>query len=374
MPPHDFIKGEGGPDTLWPIWNLAKRISLNVQAHLSAFLALTIVIIMVVRESAELRDLGHEPRWLLFVFLAVGIWFSARYVWLLYMPVKLRWQGHVLYSLTFAMTLVSAVVFGPSLLDLYHSGRFRLVIVVLAAATILAALWEVFGDKLSSSHRDIWFSVAMREAIRQFDEVLTREQPMSKDELIDWYLNFLDWVLEYASAALCGRKRVQAGFLIKPPDRADVLRLFRASAGSDYPAGLEVPLPTRDHGGSAAGLAFTLERPGVVYVPYRKRKEAWTRCWTQRLTYNLSDHPEDAWTELKGQPWFESSLSVPVYFYDREHRTTARVAGILAFSTKAPDPFEPPDYLMAECFAHLISQALYLKDTLQNAPPKKHDA
>jgi hypothetical protein len=36
----------------------------------------------------------------------------------------------------------------------------------LTAATVMAALWEVFGDKLSTSHRDIWFSVAVREAIR----------------------------------------------------------------------------------------------------------------------------------------------------------------------------------------------------------------
>jgi hypothetical protein len=366
-PPHDVIQSRGGPEILWPIWSLAKRISLNLQAHLSAILALAIVGVMILREFKDLHEMVYEPRWLLFIPVAVGGWFSGRYIWFLWVPVKLRPRAHILYSVVFLATLVIVVVFGTQLLTLYNAGRFRLVILILATFTVAAALWEVLGDKLSSSHRDIWFSVAMREAIRQFHEMLTRKQPMSDSELVDWYGKFLDWVLEYSSSALCGRKRVHACFLIVPPDREDVLRLFKASAESGYPDGLEIPLPKQDRTGGAAGVAFMLPGPGVVYVPYRKKKQAWSHYWVP-LSYRMSRYPVEAWTEVPGQAWFESSLSVPVYFYDRECRATPRVAGILAFSTEAPDPFEPPDFLMAECFAQLISQALYLKETMQRAP------
>ncbi len=374
MPPHDVITGRGGPDSLWPIWNQSKRISLNLRAHLSALFALVIVVIMITREFGELKDVVREPRWLLFFVLAVGSLFSARYLWLLYVPVKLRVRIHVLYSVVIAATVLTAFVFGPTLYALYKASPFRLLVLTLAVATVAEALWEVFGDKLSSSHRDIWFSVAMREAIRQFDEVLTREQVMSETELAKWYGDFLDWLLKYSSTALCGRTEVQAAFLMRPPDREGVLRLFKTSPDCDYPSGLEVCLPGRGRTPGAAGLAFTMERPGVVYVPYRKKKQAWTFVWQPHLSYDMSDHSIEAWTEVKGQPWFESSLSVPVYFYDRENRATGRVAGILAFSSRSPDPFEPPDYLMAECFAHLLSQALFLKETMQGARRMPSDA
>jgi hypothetical protein len=195
--------------------------------------------------------------------------------------------------------------------------------------------------------------------------VRTRNVPLSEAEFAEWYVKFIEWVLKYSSTALCGRTRVQAGFFIRSRDEPSVLRLFKASAESQYPDGIKLGLPG-PNGGSAAGLAFMLERPGVVYVPYRKTRKAWAYYWSQHLTYEMADHPVEAWTEVEGQSWFESSLSVPVYFYNRKDRATARVAGILAFSTAAPDLFEPPDYLMAECFAHLISLALSLRETTRS--------
>lgn len=69
-----------------------------------------IVGIMVAREYKGLRDFFQEPLWFLFVVLAAGIWFSSRYAWLLYVPVKLRWQIHLVYSLAFATTLVTQLL------------------------------------------------------------------------------------------------------------------------------------------------------------------------------------------------------------------------------------------------------------------------
>jgi hypothetical protein len=144
-----------------------------------------------------------------------------------------------------------------------------------------------------------------------------------------------------------------------------VLVFSRMSDKSGYPADLEICLPGGASPPGAAGLAFGLDRRAVVYVPYRKVRTAWIHEWRpQTLGFSMDRTSQEAWTEKDGQEWFESSLSVPVYFDAQPTEATRRKAGVLTFSTRAPDPFEPPDFLIAERFGYLISQALFLTETV----------
>jgi hypothetical protein len=354
----------GGPDSLWPIWNRAKRLSLFARAHLSALCALSLTAIILAREFADLKEFVRDPIVLLIPGVLLGALLIARYAWLLYVPATIAKKTHFFYALITVSTISLAITEGPRLLSLYRARPFTILMVALAVAAIFSAVWDFFGDKMSTSHRDIWFSVALREALRQLDALQVRQKTMSDAEISRWYSDFLEWVLLYSSTALGGRKSVQAAFLVKSLDREDTLRLLKTTSDSVYPRNLEVTLPTPDDRGGAAGLAFSQERPAVVYMPYRKAHNAFISFWQSDLLYNMSPYAEVVRTEDKSQPWFESSLSVPVYFYDI--RTGAhRIAGVLTFSSPVPDPFEPNDFLMAECFAHLISEALLITQAIE---------
>jgi hypothetical protein len=281
-------------------WIRKKQVQVFVRKRLSHILAISLAMLVVVRESEIFKDLYRAPRL-------------------------------------------------PSL--------FEVLVLVLTASTIAAAIWELFGNKLTTSPQEIRFLHGTRLLLSELEKLAyDKSASASASDRLD---NFLTGFLEITSKTLCGRKQVDAGFMVKLPG-GDALKLVKASRRAKYPLGLEIPLPNGAAPTGPAGVCF--DRTQLVYVPKKNRKEAWPfrlvagdsgekyepsepiECWVPAPDPRLED--------------FRSVLCVPVAVYaekDKKNRF-----GVLNFSTKARDPFLDRDFMMAECFASILSHAVAL--------------
>jgi len=242
---------------------------------------------------------------------------------------------------------------------------FELLVLVLTIGTIVAAVWELVGNKLTTSPQEIRFLQGIRRLLSELERLAyDRSISATAADRLD---NFLTGFLEITSKTLCAHKHVDAGFMVKVRN-ASVLKLVKASKRAMYPLGLEIPLPGGDAETGPAGICF--DRTQLVYMPKKKRREAWPfalvegaagekyepsepiQCWVKAPTPKLED--------------FRSVLCVPVAVYTQ--RDTKNRFGVLNFSTSARDPFLDRDFMMAECFASILSHAVALAPTQPTAP------
>jgi hypothetical protein len=254
----------------------------------------------------------------------------------------------------------------PSLFDVFVAS--------LLIATIVAAIWEIWGNKLSTSPQEIRFLRGMRSLLLEM-EAMVFAGKMSQEEAGKRFDEFVRGFLRITSSTLCAHEEVDAGLMMKTPDR-DSLRRTHVSDAAKFKVGFEIPLPaTPDSEKKSGPGGISFHRAKLVYMPsVKKRKEAWPLALAElsdpeHETYALDGIPIVAWIddpEPKHQD-FSSMLCAPVG-KDRNGKTRY---GVLEYTTEAKDPFVDRDFMMAECFASILSQAAKITVASNEPPPSE---
>ncbi len=179
------------------------------------------------------------------------------------------------------------------------------------------------------------------------------KEPNVKKRLEDFIKSFLD----LTSETLCGKKSIAAGLMLLNPNTKK-LELTMASSAADYPIRLEIPLPDDENKTMTGPAGHAYQRVKIIYMPLKS--------WGYSFPFELSEErwepsePTTGWI-LASPPdkeKFHSVLCIPVALYHEKNKKD-RYA-VLNFSTKRLDPFVTRDFLMAECFASILAQALHL--------------
>lgn len=301
---HACYEGRGknmaiGGSKFWRfgIWVAKKKLQVFVRSHLSHVLAATLALLVLYREREELLHMFSRQR-------------------------------HV-------------------------SGLGWLVLLV-TAGTMAAALWEFWGNKLTTSPQEVAFLQGIRSLLFELEKF-----GWGKDRIADpeaRLSQFVQGVLEVACQTLCGRRHVDAGLMVKDPS-AEALKLSHSSKEANYPRDLLIPLPT-DQNEATGPAGWCFQQLHLVYVPVKRRRESWPFELMRkgRAEWYEPSQPLPGWISAPPeQENFKSALCVPVAIYQEKDRKKRR--GVINFSASARDPFVDRDFMMAECFASILGYA-----------------
>lgn len=347
----------GGKYFRYAVWIFKKKLQVWVRSHISHTLALSLGLLVVFRERSELaliiqrissREIPSQEWWL--------VAWLAFLVILLCCYLALLWRGQLTPKIVL-LTLTGGVA-GAYCISREFShlpglvarspAPFEWLVLFITLGTIVAALWESFGNKLSTSEQEIRFAQGMRVLLNELEKFCYGKDRISdSSQRLD---EFLNGFMQITSTTICSHRKVDAGFMIKMPGE-NTLTLINASKDAPYPAVLNIPLPTPSQQTGAAGVAFDEAR--IAYVPNKNTKDTWP-FELVRGQYEPSE-PRQAWITSDREN-FHSALCVPVAVY-REKGQKQRF-GVLNFSTRACDPFVDRDFLMSECFASILSHAI----------------
>lgn len=283
-----------------PFWFLKKFIQVNIRKHTSVVLALILAVGVCVEKNRELLEMGRFQHW----------------------PTRLEW--------------------------------FVLSLIVL---TVLAAVWEFKGNKLTTSPQEERFLDGMRYLLFELEK-FSHGQDLTADEVDVRLARFIQGFLEITTRALCGKKRIDAGLMVRMSDKKTLVLQF-ISKSANYQKGLVIKIPSNvDRGDvSPAGETLAHDEPHLTYMPKKKKERTWVF---------QSDDLEGRYKALRSivgwvntiKPEFQdfrSVLCVPVAVYQKEDEKLS--FGVLNYSTKVRDPFVDRDFMMAECFASILAQA-----------------
>lgn len=288
-----------------PLWIQWKSLQIRLRSHLSHFLAILLVILVCIREGHELLPILKER-----------------------MPTGIEW-------LIIAVTIL----------------------------TIFAAVWEVRGNKLTTSPQEIRFVVAMRSLLIQLEKFAygkDREPDVEKRLGL-----FISDFLDITSTTLCGNKKVNAGFMY--PVEGAGLSLLKSSQDAGYPKNLLIPL-IKLGGNDKTGPAGIAYRDGkIVHMPVKKWELGWVfEQEGEEESYVLRGSYK-GWIKAEKQEEenFRSVLCFPVAVYEvKDHK---QAFGVLNYSTRSFDPFVTRDYIMGECFSSILAQAFAIAQIERDA-------
>jgi hypothetical protein len=293
-------------------WVKKKRLQIFLRSHLSHVLALFLALLVMFRERHDLYE-----------------------VWL-----------------------------HPSSTTFWH-----VFVIFITICTLLAAIWEFSGNKLATTPQDIRFVLAIRSLLTQLEKFKREMEKKAFPERVNRFTDFSDLFLKLTSNTLCGKKEVAGGLMIYQMEKEN-LSLLTYTPGSMYQHGLEIPLTgtlKKDQKGPAT-KAF--ESGAIAYMPKKDKRIGVLLEAAQGESYSLVDmfkgwYPSQSATEEK----FGAVLSVPVSIYNAEGEKVNY--GILNYTTVKRDFFVPRDYIMAECFASIMAQAIHVllsKDDVKAEP------
>jgi len=343
----------GGPDIRWAIWLRKKKVQVFVRTHLSHLLAVALAFLVFVREvwsgdlCAALASLSGI-QWLLLLYLAGAVVALLRLGWTVYM------KQHSARSVVFHIIVVGLAIYlayghGVSLLEaMADISPLLWLVTILTVGTFGTAVWELVGNKLSTSPQEILFSCGMHLLMERLENFcFDSDDNMNDKEL---YEGMIKEFLNITSETLCGPNKVNAGLML---DSGGRLKIEFETDDAHY-SQIEFPLQNNDKK-SAAGLAFQRK---LVYVPYKHWQDAWSLKHKQEEDYEFPPAPEKAWLSAQNprDEKFVSVLCVPVGTYERNKDW--KPVGVLNYTTSSLDPFVPRDFLMSECFASVLCQAL----------------
>lgn len=356
---------ESDPLRRWDYWLKNKKTEIRIRTYLSIVLSVILVALVVFREWKELNRAGaffSAPEWVFVLSCAAlpAVWWRYRRICIIHGWRRAGWREHLAFSANLGAVVVGFVFIRPTvqpkLATASAQQRLDLLVVIIILGTVAAAGWEVFGEKLHSSHRDASFLQKMRLLLRRADEFQAKGTDVSATEVGE----FIAAVLDAACKTLCGRTEVAAGWFAA---RNNVLRLVEATSNANYFEELAIPLDLPGEGPGPAAVAHKLSERRIVYMPDKETEEAWCILPIEgegdRFRYPA---PVKAGWYSTPDPKFEdfrSVLCVPVRFRLGEDELKM---GVLAFSTKKRDPFLNRDFVMAECFANILAQLLAFKE------------
>jgi hypothetical protein len=237
---------------------------------------------------------------------------------------------------------------------------FGYLILLVVFLTFVAARWELYGDKLTTSPQELRFHWGAKRSLKKLEEL--RSNLWSTSDPQRAFDSFVNELVEIAAGNFSIKYWVDAGVMIKDPDQ-DSLVLEYWSSLAEYPEGLRIPLPVAgDYSKTGpAGVAFADQV--LVYVPSKKAKRAWPFVSLDDPEITglpepryQPDYPVVCW--IDAPPRFEdfrSVICVPIVTLTGVSPTIK--FGVLNFSTKARDPFVDRDFFMAEFYAAILTQA-----------------
>jgi hypothetical protein len=290
----------GGKYLRFFIWVAKKKTQVFIRAYLSHVLALTLAVMVTVREWGEFSKISlsiHQP----------------------------------------------------------NISGFDLFVFAITAATFGAAIWEFFGNKLTTSPQESRFLKGIRAQLFELEKFA-----YGNDRTVDptdRLAEFVEGFLDVASNTLCAHRHVDGGLMVESPEK-DCVMLVSSSKAARYPKTLSIPIPSNETT-STGPAGWSFQRTQIVYMPSKEKKESWP---FDLLAENGSERYEPS-EPLKG--WiaasepnlenFRSVLCVPVAIYQEKRQK--RKFGVLNFSTSARDPFVDRDFMMAECFGSILAHA-----------------
>lgn len=346
----------GGRFFSYARWILKKKAQVLGRTHLSHVFAILLGALTIYREWRVFWDIylsfdfGNHV--LLILLVLAGI--------LAVMLIPLRYGGWELGVLL--LTSASLII---GLVSFVFFAKIEFLIVTITVITILAAGWELVGNKLTTSPQEIRFVTTMRSLLQSLQKLTYGEdrEPDLEKRLDQFLVGFL----ELTSNALCGTTQVDGGFMREVPNQK-TLKLHKYSKRAHYPPTLFIPVPDlaspphdteivgedKEEGPGPAGVAYA--RLQTVYMPFKRLKRAWPFQLVGRR-YEPSE-PTEGWipAELPSYERFCSVLCSPVAVYRKKN--SKRPFGVLNYSTKARDPFVDRDFAMSECFSSILAQAM----------------
>ncbi len=283
------------------IWSVWKNIQIFVRSYLSHFIAILLAVLVLIRESPEFIEIIHD--------YTTFIWY---------------WHGFII-----SVTL----------------------------ATILAAIWELRGNKISTTQQERRFVLGVRNLLIELEKFKATVKISQNNEDRQAELKALtETFIEIASGAICGKKHVDVGVLMYADiDGVAHLSLYGATPGAHYKEGFCMPLQTlADDQKGPAYMSFTTGH--IAHMPNKADKFGYVFEEIKGEKYRFRDHIE-GWFPVDAEyEDYRSVLSVPVSSYvDAKKRD---VFGVLSFTTSFRDPFIQRDYIMALSLANLLGQAI----------------
>jgi hypothetical protein len=361
MPSKFLISGP--PFHRWHKWIKKKRKQVWKRQHLSATLSLLLAVLVVGREAfalqEELPGLRQNCSELAKNWgkLTSGAQTSP----------NLQPEGESSQEL-----IGDVVAFLSSALRVLRQLLFWLFILALVTGTLVAAFWERSPTKLATSPQEVGFVSAMRSLLLELESMLFAGK-ISKEQAQKKFDEFMKGFLRFTSKTICAHRKVDAGFLVKHP--GEILKRNYISDTACFPIGFELPIPRNIAEESRRGPgALSCFRGKLVYTPsVKKYKEAWVISMNKADgEYALDGQPVTSWVKAAKpeEEDFSSLLCLPVGL-DENGQTRY---GVLELSTKAKDEFIDRDFLMAECFASILTLAAGITAAASStSPPEEKD-
>src|SRR5205085_7341012 len=281
-------------------WAKKKKLQIFIRAHLSHVLALALAVCVLIREIPDIRD----------------------------------------------------IVFSSNKMHLWHW-----FILLLTLGTVIAAGWEFFGNKLATSPQEIRFVLGIRSLLTQLEKFKRDIEKLSYDEIRTRLDDYFAFFLKVTSTTLCGKKDVAGGLMLYQ-EKEGGLALHKYTPGAMYQPGLVIPLRDNIEKENKGPAAKSFESGLLAYMPQKRKEIGMVIEAVQGEKYKLVEIFKGWYkSQSAAEENFCAVLSIPITIYAEERKKINY--GVLNYSTVKGDPFVPRDYIMAECFASILAQAIY---------------
>lgn len=284
--------------------------------------------------------------------------FYSYVAWISKKKVQVFLRTYLSHILALALAFLALYREWPELTLMFqtgHVGFIQILILVIIAATIGAAIWELWGNKLTTSPQEIRFVTAMRLLLQELEKFIYGQDHLKDpDKRLE---QFIDAFLEVTCNTLCGKKTVDGGVMLETPSKD--IGLFQWSKKAQYPDNLVIPIP--DPPGSQetgpAGVAYQKQK--LVYMPKKDKKLGWPFEYIGD-SYEPSE-PEKGWIDVEPEyERFRAVLCLPIAIYQKLNPNKPNAVlktpfGVLNYSTNSPDPFVDRDFVMGECFSSILA-------------------
>lgn len=299
-------------------WSKSKNRLIWIRSNLSHYLALSLAVFTVLREISEHLWKGAEK--------------------------------------SLHDYILNKILFGGLIIEIL-SWMWFLFIIALVIGTILAAIWELKGNKLDVSEQEKRFALGMKALLLEIEK-LKQEilKANTKETVNSLYETFIDFFLKTTSNILCGEQSVHAGLMLYFPNDK-TLRLIKSTPNSNYPVPGELVInldETKPEEKGPAQMAF--EKDLLGHMPEKSKKLGWLLQERENEEY-VFDRFIRGWSVPPpvDSGYYESVISIPITSYAEEGKKAYH--GVLNFTNEKKDHFILRDYTMAFCFASIIAQA-----------------
>jgi hypothetical protein len=263
------------------------------------------------------------------------------FLWIFGRNLEIIIRRHLSALFAVVLAVWTLILEGPKLA--HWPPTIELPVALLALGTVLAAAWELKGNKLELSHEQARFLVAMRSLFSELGKFCygkDREPDLTKrlDQFVDSFLNI-------TSYSLLGKERVESVLAMKLPG-SNEFSVLRTSSRAEGLKELTIPIERGSNRNSIAN----------IYVPNWK--------WKGGLVLGSYSEATQVTpiklTPISGLEKFRTILLLPIDIYQERNRK--RLYGRLIYLTETTGHFLPEEIFMAGCYANILSQVFAMAE------------